>query len=88
MGYKRRGTHCHETRVQTETSTMKSSLVLSAVVAVAQAAGLRPQVHFSPHKGFMNDPNGLFFDDKRSIYHYYYQCELNETILSWPVYMG
>ena len=22
----------------------------------------RPQIHFSPPRGFMNDPNGLFYD--------------------------
>jgi sucrose-6-phosphate hydrolase SacC (GH32 family) len=22
----------------------------------------------------MNDPNGLFYDDKRGVYHLYYQC--------------
>jgi beta-fructofuranosidase len=34
---------------------------------------LRPQVHFSPPKGFMNDPNGMFVDVD-GIYHLYYQC--------------
>ncbi|GES56995.1 beta-fructofuranosidase [Aspergillus terreus] len=57
---------------------MKTScLVAFAVMAVAHAAdysgALRPQVHFSPPKDFMNDPNGLFFDDQKSIYHLYYQ---------------
>lgn len=33
---------------------------------------LRPQIHFSPPTGFMNDPNGLFLD-ARGIYHLYYQ---------------
>jgi hypothetical protein len=36
---------------------------------------LRPQVHFSPPKEFMNDPNGMFKDAK-GIWHLYYQCEL------------
>lgn len=58
---------------------MKTScLVAFAVMAVANAAdysgALRPQVHFSPPKDFMNDPNGLFFDDRKGIYHLYYQC--------------
>lgn len=61
---------------RTDSIAMKFSLAFSAFVAVVHAAGLRPEVHFTPRHGFMNDPNGLFFDDKRSIYHYYYQCEL------------
>lgn len=54
---------------------MRLQLVISAFVAIVHATELRPQVHFSPQEGFMNDPNGLFFDEKRSIYHYYYQCK-------------
>ncbi|KAB5578833.1 glycosyl hydrolase [Coniochaeta sp. 2T2.1] len=33
---------------------------------------LRPQIHFSPPKGFMNDPNGMFLDAE-GVYHLYYQ---------------
>ncbi|KAG6177419.1 hypothetical protein E4U36_007312 [Claviceps purpurea] len=33
---------------------------------------LRPQIHYSPPKGFMNDPNGMF-RDADGIWHYYYQ---------------
>lgn len=33
---------------------------------------LRPQVHFSPPKGFMNDPNGMFVD-ANGTWHLYYQ---------------
>lgn len=31
----------------------------------------RPQFHFSPEKGWMNDPNGLVYD--AGVYHYFYQ---------------
>lgn len=33
----------------------------------------RNQIHYSPDKNWMNDPNGLFYDDKTGIYHLYYQ---------------
>ncbi|EPQ56865.1 hypothetical protein GLOTRDRAFT_120322 [Gloeophyllum trabeum ATCC 11539] len=33
---------------------------------------LRPQIHFSPPKEFMNDPNGMFLDAEGT-YHLYYQ---------------
>jgi beta-fructofuranosidase len=33
----------------------------------------RPQVHFTPPQGFMNDPNGMF-KDADGVYHLYYQC--------------
>ncbi|MBE3044811.1 hypothetical protein IMZ48_20080 [Candidatus Bathyarchaeota archaeon] len=50
-----------------------------AAAAAAQAADysgpLRPQVHFSPPEAFMNDPNGMFYDSKKEIYHLYYQCK-------------
>ncbi|KAF7176933.1 hypothetical protein CNMCM7691_004358 [Aspergillus felis] len=57
---------------------MRAHLILfSAAVAAAQTANysgpLRPQVHFSPPSQFMNDPNGLFYDQKREVYHMYYQ---------------
>lgn len=39
----------------------------------------RPQVHFSPPKGFMNDPNGMF-QDANGTYHLYYQYNPTDTI--------
>lgn len=65
---------------QSSSDTMRLGLLaLLFLAATAKAANysgpLRPQVQFTPPKGFMNDPNGLFYDAKRSIYHYYYQCK-------------
>ncbi|EAW11755.1 putative beta-fructofuranosidase [Aspergillus clavatus NRRL 1] len=59
-------------------------LLISALVVAAQAVtysgDLRPQVHFSPPANFMNDPNGLFYDSKREIYHLYYQYNPYQTV--------
>ena len=59
---------------------MRLGLLMPATLAAAAHAAdysgpLRPQVHFSPPEGFMNDPNGMFYDVKKSIYHLYYQCK-------------
>jgi beta-fructofuranosidase len=39
----------------------------------------RPQVHYSPPEGFMNDPNGMF-QDANGTYHLYYQYNPTDTI--------
>lgn len=39
------------------------------------SGALRPQIHYSPPVGFMNDPNGMFLD-ANGTYHLYYQCVL------------
>ncbi|RSH82822.1 hypothetical protein EHS25_005812 [Saitozyma podzolica] len=40
---------------------------------------LRPQVHFSPPKGFMNDPNGLHVD-RNGTWHMYYQYNPTDVV--------
>jgi beta-fructofuranosidase len=65
-------------------------LALSIVAAVTLAAGvwaeanysgpLRPQLHFSPLEGFMNDPNGMFLDAD-GVWHLYYQCKQSTHLL-------
>ena len=47
---------------------------------------LRPQIHFSPPRKFMNDPNGMFRDAK-GIWHLYYQCELAIAVITLFPYM-
>lgn len=46
---------------------------------------LRPKLHFTPYKGWMNDPNGLCFLDGK--YHMFYQYHPNS--LDWgPMHWG
>ncbi|WVW82177.1 hypothetical protein I302_104183 [Kwoniella bestiolae CBS 10118] len=40
---------------------------------------LRPRVHYSPPKGFMNDPNGLF-KDSNGTWHLYYQYNPTDVV--------
>ncbi|KAL6247928.1 Invertase [Rhinocladiella similis] len=42
--------------------------------------GLRPQLHFSAPRGFINDPNGLFFDESEDTWHLYYQYNPTDTV--------
>ena len=34
---------------------------------------LRPQIHFSVYRHWLNDPNGLYID-RDHVWHMYYQC--------------
>lgn len=45
----------------------------------------RPQIHYSPEKGWINDPNGLVFDGSR--YHLF--CQKNPDAKHWgPMHWG
>ncbi|KAF2661776.1 glycoside hydrolase family 32 protein [Lophiostoma macrostomum CBS 122681] len=58
---------------QNATSTYSEPNVPTGVPVEGNYGGpLRPQVHFSPPQGFMNDPNGMFVDAD-GVYHLYYQ---------------
>ena len=46
----------------------------------------KPQFHFSPDFGWMNDPNGLWTDG--STYHLYYQYNPADTVWALPLYWG
>jgi beta-fructofuranosidase len=57
---------------QTGNFSSTSPFPTNAPVPGNYTGGLRPQVHFSPPQGFMNDPNGMFLG-KDGVYHLYYQ---------------
>lgn len=45
----------------------------------------RPQLHFSPQKGWMNDPNGMVYHD--GVYHLFYQYYPDSTVWG-PMHWG
>ena len=53
----------------------------------AQAPGemYRPQIHFTPKTGWMNDPNGMFYYN--NTYHLYYQYYPNSSVWG-PMHWG
>lgn len=60
-------------QVLTQTTTYFSLGVPTAQPIAGDYNGVyRPQVHFSPPKDFMNDPNGMF-RDAQGLWHLYYQ---------------
>ncbi|MCJ1367149.1 hypothetical protein MMC16_006281 [Acarospora aff. strigata] len=48
-------------------------------IAGDYTGALRPQIHFSPPKFFMNDPNGMFVDSNGT-YHLYYQYNPTDIV--------
>lgn len=48
----------------------------------------RPIVHLTPPEGWMNDPNGLWYDAKEELYHAYFQYNPNDTVWGLPLYWG
>ncbi|KAJ9648810.1 Invertase [Coniosporium tulheliwenetii] len=55
-----------------QTSTVAEPVPSGTPLPGYYAGPLRPQVHYSPPQGFMNDPNGMFIDVD-GLYHLYYQ---------------
>lgn len=41
--------------------------------ATAYTDTYRPQLHFTPHRNFINDPNGLVFDPSNNTWHMFFQ---------------
>jgi fructan beta-fructosidase len=62
--------------------------VASKIVAAQSAQSeqlYRPAIHFTPAKGWMNDPNGMFYKD--GIYHLYFQHYPDSTVWG-PMHWG
>lgn len=57
---------------------------MTAASTEATAQGLRPRLHFTPERNWMNDPNGLVFH--RGVYHLFFQYNpngLDHGDISW-----
>ena len=48
----------------------------------------RPLFHFTPDYGWMNDPNGCWFDSTTNIYHIYFQYNPHDIVWGMPLYWG
>jgi len=64
---------------QTGNFSSTSPFPTNAPIPGNYTGALRPQVHFSPPQGFMNDPNGMFVG-KDGVYHLYYQLNPSAVV--------
>ena len=64
------------------TATIKG---LAQTDTIQNEALYRPAMHFTPLKGWMNDPNGMFYKD--GVYHLYYQHYPDATVWG-PMHWG
>lgn len=51
--------------------TFQSGLYAQSETKISEEQFYRPNFHFSPKKGWMNDPNGLYYKD--GVYHMFFQ---------------
>jgi beta-fructofuranosidase len=74
------------TVTQSATTTYSQANVPTGVSIPGNYDGTyRPQVHYSPPQGFMNDPNGMFVDGNGT-YHLYYQCKsMQQNFIAYAV---
>lgn len=66
-------------------------LPVGAVLAKSMTSGEsinRPLAHATPNKGWMNDPNGLFYDKHDDVWHVYYQYNPADSVWGRPLYWG
>lgn len=67
------------TKASSAPSYSESGVPTGAPVPGNYNGALRPQIHFSPPKAFMNDPNGMFVD-ANGTYHLYYQYNPTDIV--------
>ena len=48
----------------------------------------RPLFHFTPTTGWMNDPNGCFYDKSTKTWHLYFQYNPQASVWGQPLYWG
>ena len=66
-------------KITTLVASILMSVLLEPVIASFIDTGKdtsaynRPLIHLTPNVGWLNDPNGLFYDKKTSVWHAYYQ---------------
>ncbi|APA10350.1 hypothetical protein SS1G_07184 [Sclerotinia sclerotiorum 1980 UF-70] len=65
--------------VSNAASSAPTAVPTDAPIPGDYTGALRPQIHYSPPKDFMNDPNGLF-RDADGVYHVYYQYNPTATV--------
>lgn len=81
-------------KITTLVASILMSVLLEPVIASFIDTGKdtsaynRPLIHLTPNVGWLNDPNGLFYDKKTSVWHAYYQYNPNDTIWGQPLYWG
>ena len=68
-----------QTNTSSSAAYSESGVPTGTPVAGNYDGALRPQIHFSPPKDFMNDPNGLFLD-ANGTYHLYYQYNPTDIV--------
>ena len=65
--------------------TMLTAFLFSTAQRAVYLEPYRPQIHYSPKKGWMNDPNGMVY--YQGVYHLFYQYYPDSTVWG-PMHWG